>query len=108
MKIKNNSKVECKNTKLIAILVNHFGKNMNLARIKLFGMFICALCKVQSVGFEKLAVAFETGSKSDSSLRRIQRFMADYNLNTDLIARLIFQLLPHNWSLQSTSSHLLC
>jgi hypothetical protein len=68
---------------------------MNLARIKFFGMFICALCKVQNVGFEKLAVAFEIDSKSDSSLRRIQRFMSDYKLNTDLIARLIFQLLPH-------------
>jgi hypothetical protein len=68
---------------------------MNLARIKLFGMFICALCKVQSVGFEKLSTAFETDSKSDSSLRRIQRFMADYRLDTDLIARLIFRLLPH-------------
>jgi Transposase DDE domain. len=59
-------------------------------------MFICALCKVQTVGFEKLATAFETGSKSDSSLRRIQRFIADYSLDTDLIARLIFKLLPHN------------
>ena len=58
-------------------------------------MFICALCKVQTVGFEKLATAFETGSKSDSSLRRIQRFMADYCLDTDLIALLIFKLLPH-------------
>ncbi|MDR3268041.1 MAG: IS4 family transposase, partial [Tannerella sp.] len=29
------------------------------------------------------------------SLRRIQRFMAEYVLNTDLIARLIFRLLPH-------------
>ncbi|MDR3267611.1 MAG: IS4 family transposase, partial [Tannerella sp.] len=58
-------------------------------------MFICALCKVQTVGYEKLAVAFETEAKADSSLRRIQRFMAEYMLNTDLIARLIFRLLPH-------------
>ena len=68
---------------------------MNLARIKFFGMFICALCKVQTVCFEKLAIAFETGAKSGSSLRRIQRFMADYMLDTDLIAHLIFKMLPH-------------
>jgi hypothetical protein len=47
------------------------------------------------VGFEKLAVAFQTGAKSDSSLRRIQRFMSQYTLDTDLVARLIFKLLPH-------------
>jgi hypothetical protein len=60
------TKVPHKNTQLIEVLLNHFGRNMNLARIKFFGMFICALCKVQ------------TGSKSDSSLRRIQRFMLRY------------------------------
>jgi hypothetical protein len=54
---------------------------MNLARIKFLGMFICAPCKVQTVGYEKLAVAFETEAKADSSLRRIQRFMAEYVLN---------------------------
>jgi hypothetical protein len=68
---------------------------MNLARIKFLGIFICALCKVQSVGFEKLALALSSGAKSNSSLRRIQRFMADYVLDTDLIARFIFQILPH-------------
>ncbi len=87
--------VHYKNTKLLAVLTAHFGGNMNLSRIKLFGMFICALCKVQTVGFEKLATAFETSSQSSSSLRRIQCFMADYKLNTDLIAQLRFKLLPH-------------
>jgi len=68
---------------------------MNSARIKFLGMFICALCKVQTVCFEKLATAFETRAKSGSSLRRIQRFMSDYVLDTDLIACLIFKMLPH-------------
>ena len=68
---------------------------MNLARIKFFGLFICALCKLQTVCFEKLATAFETNAKAGSSLRRIQRFMANYTLDTDLIARLVFKLLPH-------------
>ncbi len=68
---------------------------MNLARIKFFGLFICALCKVQTVCFEKLAVSFDANVRVDSSLRRIQRFMAEYLLDTDLIARLVFSLLPH-------------
>jgi hypothetical protein len=88
-------KVDSKSTQLISILRQSLAGKMNLARIKFFGMFICALCKVQTVGFEKLAVAFETGAKSESSLRRIQRFIAQYALDTDLIARLIFSMLPH-------------
>ena len=68
---------------------------MNLARIKFFGLFICALCKVQTVCFEKLAVSFDSDVKVDSSLRRIQRFMSEYLLDTNLIARFVFTLLPH-------------
>jgi hypothetical protein len=94
MKTKN-LKVESKSTQLISILSQTLAGKMNLSRIKFFGMFICALCKVQTVCFEKLAIAFESGVQSNSSLRRIQRFMADYALDTDLIARLIFKMLPH-------------
>jgi len=45
--------------------------------------------------FEKLAVAFDTDVNVDSSLRRIQRFIAEYMLDTKLIARFVFSLLPH-------------
>ena len=89
-------KVECKSTQLISVLQETLAGKMNLARIKFFGQFICALCKLQTVCFEKLATAFETDAKTGSSLRRIQRFMAKYVLDTDLIARLIFKLLPHD------------
>ena len=58
-------------------------------------MFICSLCKVQTVGFEKIASGFDNNCDTDSSLRRIQRFVAEYTLDTDLIAKLIFALLPH-------------
>jgi len=88
-------KVSHKSNDLTSILVSHFGKKMNLARIKFFGMFICALCKVQTVGFEKLAAAFDSPADTSSTLRRIQRFMAEYVLEKDLVARLIFSLLPH-------------
>lgn len=91
-----NIKVSNKSSELSSILYTHFGQKMNLARIKFFGMFICALCKVQTVGFEKLAGAFDSDADRTSSLRRIQRFMADYLLDTDLIARFIFSLLPHS------------
>ena len=90
-----NTRVESKNSILITTLSQIFGDKMNLARIKFFGLFICALCKVQTVCFEKLAVGFGSPVNVDSSLRRIQRFMSDYLLDTDIIARLIFDLLPH-------------
>jgi len=89
------TKVSRKSSELTSILKSHFGEKMDLARIKFFGMFICTLCKVQTVGFEKLSSAFDARSESSSSLLRIQRFMTDYILDTDFIARLIFSLLPH-------------
>jgi hypothetical protein len=88
-------KVECKSTQLISVLNEHLAGKMNLSRIKFFGLFICALCKVQTVCFEKLSTAFEAKAQAGSSLRRIQRFMAKYVLDTDLIAQLIFKILPH-------------
>jgi len=113
-----NLKVECKSTELISILSEHLRGKMNLARIKFFGLFICALCKVQTVCFEKLSTAFETTARKESSLRRIQRFMANYMLDTDLIAKLIFKILPHkppyrltmdrtNWEFGETAINIL-
>jgi hypothetical protein len=88
-------KVENKVTVLSDTLKEFFGNKMNLARIKFFGLFIIALCKVQTVCFEKLAFSFDSNAKADSSLRRIQRFISEYSLDSDLVSRFIFSLLPH-------------
>jgi hypothetical protein len=113
-----NTRVKSKNSILFETLTHIFGDKMNLARIKFFGLFICALCKVQTVCFEKLATGFDCPAKVDSSLRRIQRFMAEYILDTRLITRFIFALLPHkppyrltmgrtNWKFGSTDINIL-
>jgi len=113
-----NTSTESKNSILLSTLTEVFGDKMNLARIKFFGLFICALCKVQTVCFEKLAASFDTDVGINSSLRRIQRFMADYLLDTNLIARLVFALLPHeppyrlamdrtNWKFGSSNINIL-
>lgn len=86
-------RVESKSSELVSIF--HEQTGWNLARVKFFVLFISALCKVQTVGFEKLATAFDSKADTSSSLRRIQRFMAAYLLDTNLISRLIFRLLPH-------------
>jgi len=91
---------------------------MNLPRIKFFGLFIGALCRVQTVCFEKLAVSFDADVMVSSSLQRIQRFMSDYLLDTDLIARFVFALLPNkppyrlvldrtNWKFGTTNINIL-
>ncbi len=83
-----------KNSELTSVLNTHLHGKINLARLKLISHFVIALCKVQTVTFEKLANAFDTQTDSDSSLRRIQRFIANYSLDSDRIARLVFNLLP--------------
>ncbi|VAW29834.1 hypothetical protein MNBD_BACTEROID07-1893 [hydrothermal vent metagenome] len=90
-----NTRSESKISILNDTLVKIFGSELNLARIKFISLFIIALSKVQTVTFEKIAIAFENKVQTSSSLRRIQRFMAGYVLDTDIIARLIFALLPH-------------
>lgn len=85
-------KVHYKNSDLFSR--EHFGKDMNLARIKAMSMMICALCKVQRIAYTKLAAAFDNQAGVSSSFRRIQRLIAKCVINTDLIARLILKLIP--------------
>lgn len=91
---------ESKINELVSILNVHFKSKINLARVKFIAMFIMALCKVQTVTFHKIASAIDSPSKSDSCLRRLQRFIADFSLDSDLIARLIFSILPFQNKIQ--------
>ena len=79
---------------IVPIMQEHLGPVMNLARIKLLAFVLHALCIVQTVSLHKIASAMPTGVERDSNLRRLQRFLAGYALNLDLIAKVIFALLP--------------
>jgi len=83
-----------KNSELTSALNSHFQGQINLARVKLIALFVCSLCKVQTVTFNKLANAFDSTAQSESSLRRIQRFIARFTIDPDLITKLVFSLLP--------------
>ena len=72
----------------------YFGDSMNLARIKLMAYMLHTLCVVQIVILHKLASAMPTSVERDSNLHHIQRFIANSALNLDLVARVIFSLLP--------------
>ena len=89
-----DSKDLVKINQILPIMQEYFGKSMNLARIKLMAYMLHALCVVQTVSLHKLASAMPTSVERDSNLRRIQRFIANYALNLDLVARMIFSLLP--------------
>lgn len=66
----------------------------NLARVKFLVAFITTVCKLQTVNFQKLSQGLGGTGQVDSNLRKIQRFFADYIVDGDLIAKIIFSLLP--------------
>ena len=59
-------RVESKSSELVSIF--HAQSGWNLARVKFFVLIISALCKVQTVGFEKLATDFDSNASANSSL----------------------------------------
>jgi hypothetical protein len=64
------------------------------ARIKFFVLLITALCKMQTVCFERLAEGMDSPAQISSCLRRIQRFFAEFVIDNDKIASILFSLLP--------------
>ena len=50
-------KVSHEDTTLFSVLKKEFS-TINVARLKLMSMFISALCKVQTVNYERLALSF--------------------------------------------------
>ena len=85
---KNDTKVN----ELVSIFKTKLG--WHKARITFFVSFLFALCELQTVCFVKLAQGFESNATADSNLRRIQRFFAGFVIENNLIAQLIFNLLP--------------
>ncbi len=73
----------------------HFGQSMNLARIKLMALLLHALCVVQTVS-PQLADAMPTACvDKEFHLRRLQKdSLPSMYLTLDIMARMIFSLLP--------------
>jgi Transposase DDE domain len=90
-----NTSPNAKNSDLISVLKPYFKDNFNLARLKLICLFIEALCKVKTINYDRLATAFASDADKNSSYRRIQRFMAGFNFSMEMVAKLIFKLLPN-------------
>src|SRR3954465_787825 len=73
--------------------------NWHRSRIKFFVLLLTALCKMQTVCFERLAEGMDSPAQISSSLRRIQRFFAAFTIDKDPIARLLFSWLPRQSNL---------
>jgi hypothetical protein len=85
--------IDCKTNKLIDSFQER--TQWNLARVRFLVAFITTVCKLQTVNFQKLAQGLGGTSQVDSNLRKIQRFFSSYVVNEDLIAKIIFSLLPN-------------
>ena len=94
-----NTSLEGKDRALITVLQEHFKGDVNLARVKLISLFITALCKVKTINYDRLACGFDAKVNKSSSYRRIQRFMADFDLPMKLVSTLLFSLLPEKTDL---------
>ena len=57
-----------KSSDLLYVLLTHFRSSMNLALIKCLTQLICAMYKVQTVNFTKLAAAFDNKAVKISSM----------------------------------------
>jgi hypothetical protein len=90
----SNISQDCKITELSSVFEQNFETKINKARIKLISMVVLALCKIKSVNYSNLANAFDSSVNAESSLRRIQRFMAEFDLPMKLISKFIFSILP--------------
>jgi len=90
-----NTSLSHENKQLLIIFKAHFSGYLNLARIRLTCCFIMALCKVKSVNYSKLSAGFDGLASSSSNFRRIQRFMSEVDFSMELVAKLIFSMLPN-------------
>jgi transposase len=89
-----NTSLGHKGTSLISVLQGHFKGELNLARVKLICLFITALCKTKTINYDRIASAFDAKADKNSSYRRIQRFMKDFDFPMRVVSVLIFNILP--------------
>lgn len=76
-----------KSSELLSYFLSHFGSFMNLARVKCLSQLVCAMCKVKTVNFAKLAPAI----RRDGRLRRA--FMTSISL----CKVVLLERMPTDW-----------
>jgi len=71
------------------------------ARIKFLARFLAAVISVGTVSLSRIASVFPTAAKAESSYKRIQRFLKDFDLDCAALARLVVTIVgaPGPWVL---------
>ena len=64
------------------------------ARLSFLALFLIALLKVKTVNLTEIATALNPKAKISSNYRRLQRFFAEFDLDYEVMAKLIVSLLP--------------
>lgn len=79
-------------TALLGVLQEHF--DWHRARLGCLAAFVVALVKVRTVNLTEVALALNPGAKTASNYRRIQRFLAAFEVDFEAMARLMLALVP--------------
>ena len=67
LSIATDYKTRRKDSDLFDMLYGHFGKTINKARIRFMAMMVTAMCKMQTVSFGRLALAFGGAAEAPST-----------------------------------------
>ncbi|WP_407404184.1 hypothetical protein [Chryseobacterium sp.] len=94
-----NTSQEYKSKDCSSALGQNFEQKINKARLNLISMMILALYKVRMVNYMDLANVFDSSANAESSMRRIQCYMADFDLPMILVSSFIFEILPEKKNL---------
>jgi len=89
----------CESIEFSSLLGQNFEAKVNKARLNLISMIVLALCRAKTVNYMSLVCAFDNTASPGSSMRRLQRFMAGFDLPMKLVSRFIFGILPEKESL---------
>lgn len=76
------------------VLSNHLG--WHRARLKFMARFTSALLRLTTTDLWKIALALKAGVRQKSNYRRIQRFLAGYEVDFSALGRLMVHLLPQD------------
>jgi len=79
-------------TALRDVLQQHF--DWHGARLSCCAAFVVALIKVRTVNLTEVALALNPGALAASNYRRVQRFLAGFEMDLEAIARLMLALVP--------------
>jgi hypothetical protein len=71
------------------------------ARLSFLALFLIALLRVKTVNLVELSIGFKSQAKQESSYKRLQRFLREFNLDYYSMAKLVIEMMeiPEPWVL---------